>query len=173
MADTKTTAPAAAPKVAQTPADNPKVVAQENTVPPSMQAPGPSLPHPSTGEPDPVSDDPKVEEAKARIAEQEEEDFISGKTATNIGKKVGDPIQCIVKKKFQAPNGEVLNTGAMHYFQRFEGQTFPYDVLEPVNKSMASGLRKEFLDKRKARVDRQEKERQRREALADAAAAAR
>ena len=170
MAETKTTP--AAGTVAQTPADNPKVVAQKGTVPPSMAAPGPSLPHPSEDKPDPVSDDPKVEDAKARIAEEAEEDRANNRVATNLGGPVGDPIQCIVKKKFVAPNGAVIKPGATHYFQRLEGQTFPYDVLEPVNKSMASGLRKEFLDKRDARIADQEDARKAREAISNLALAA-
>ena len=81
-------------------------------------------------------------------------------------------IQCIVKKKFVAPNGAVIKPGATFHFQRLEGQTFPYDVLEPVNKSMASGLRKEFLDKRDARIADQEDARKAREAISNLALAA-
>lgn len=166
MADTKTTAPAAPAKgpVSETPEQNPKVVAQAGTVPPSMQAPGPSLPHPSVDDPARTpSDDPKVEEAKARALNPDsDEPFDLKARATNIGEPYGDPIQCIARRKFIGERGETVKPGATYYYTRRKDMPWP-DYLEPVSKAVASKVRQELADRQSQKADQRAKKRDARE----------
>lgn len=87
-----------------------------------------------------------------------------------IGTPVGAPVECIVKKKFFDENSALVPVGKTYYYQRRKGKAFPYDVLEPVNKSHASAAKREFLDRREEKEDLLRNKRKRRAAFARLAA---
>lgn len=159
-----------APAVATSEATNPKVVAQAGTVPPSMQAPGPSLPHPSSDKPTSINDTPEMAAARARAdAAIEAEDF-GDSNPTNVGEPVGTPIQCIAKRKFFDERGALIRAGATYWYQRRKDTRFPIEVLEPVDKSLATSLRKEARAKADEKAEAMAQRRERRAAFARMAA---
>jgi hypothetical protein len=158
-----------APKVEATkPAENVKVVAPAGTVPTSMQASVPTPPHPSSDLPDKSGDTKEVSEARARAEEELEED--GPVVASNRGKSIGDPIQCIVKKRFFDERQALIREGSTYYFQRREGETFPYKVLEPVSKAVAASVRKEYEKAQADKAETASERKRRREAFARMAA---
>ena len=168
-AATDSTAQANQPK---TEAENPKIIAPRHTLPTAAQTDGPSLPHPSTDTPPPPATKEEAE-ALARAKGVEADDPKTGDPrvdlyygATNVGEPVGDPIQCIVKKKFLDERGALHKPGAVYFFQRREDQTFPADVLEPVNKSVATAVKKEFAEHQAERREEKDLARRRRDAFA-------
>jgi hypothetical protein len=152
------------------PAENVKVVAQAGTVPPSMQADGPSPPHPSSDKPDPTAASEEVRKAQARLAEAEADEDPKRIQPSNIGEPEGEPIQCIVKKRFFDERQATIREGSTYYYQRRKGMTFPYEILEPVSKSVASAVRKEYEEKRAWKDETLRQRQQRREAFARMAA---
>lgn len=159
-----------APDVSTTEAENVKVIVPPGTVPSSMQA-GPSAPHPASDRPDLVIGSPEVEEAKARalVAEAARLPEAEIAIASNKGKAVGEPIQCIAKRKFFDERGATIKPGAVYYYQPREGKTFPWTVLEPVNKSQASAAKKEWEKSREEKQAVADEKSRRREALAELA----
>lgn len=143
MAETKTTTPGT---VAKTPEENPKVVAPAGTVPTAMQAPGAStLPHPSEDKPDPTPGTKEEEEAKVRALDLPGEN--GPISASNIGDPIGEPVQCIVKRKFLSERGETVKPGMTFFYQERKGQIWP-DYLEPVSKAKAAAVRKEAAERK-------------------------
>lgn len=146
--------------------DNPKIVAPRGTAPTAAQAEGPSLPHPSTGKPDPVSADDAINDARNRAASNDPDELDDDLNApTNLGEKVGKPIACIVRKKFYSDEGRVEEPGKTYYIQLRKGQTFPSDVLEPIDPALASKYRAEFKKKTLERREREVKRNEMRDAL--------
>lgn len=171
MAETKNESktPAEGP-VAKTPEENPKVVAPAGTVPTAMAAPGPSLPHPSTDKPDPTSPTAEVAAAKARAAGSDPDENMERTTPVNIGEPYGEPIQCIARRKFQGERGETVRAGAVYWYTRRKNVVWP-DYLEPVNKAVATKVKKEIADYREDRQNRLDEKRKARETLARMATA--
>lgn len=152
-------AEAQAKKVATAPAENVKVVVPADAkIPESMRAEGPSPQHPSLGLPDPVTGDPEIDAAKARAAQEipdddDAEEYDESKP-TNIGPKVGKPIKSIVRKKFFGDDQRIYIPGQLYYLQMYEGQTYPSDVLEPVDGALAKKFRQAFKKKQDEKNER-------------------
>lgn len=149
----------------QTAAENPKIVAPKGTIPTAAQADGPSLPHPSEDKPDPVLDDDALNDAKARALAPEDDEDVDIESIGNLGEPVGPKIKTIVRKKFYSEEGRVEEPGKVYYFQLREGQTFPSDVLEPVDVKTANKFRKAFRAKQDDRREREVLKAERREEI--------
>lgn len=148
MATEKTTETVAEKSKAVTPDPELKTVTET----PVIQADAPTPPHPSTDLPDKSRDTKEVAEARGRA--EAANAASTENTPTNLGKLIGDPIQCIVKKRFYDERGATVREGATYWFQLREGQNFPYDVLEPVDKTLASKYRKAFEARAAEKRDR-------------------
>lgn len=96
---------------------------------------------PETAKVETSANDTAVEEAKARALDIPDEDEDLG--PSNIGDPIGEPVQCIVKRKFLSERGETVKPGTTFYYQEREGHVWP-DYLEPVSKAKASAVRKEL-----------------------------
>lgn len=153
MADTKNQAPAAKP-VAETEAENVKVVVPKGTVPTSMQA-GPSLPHPSSDEPPVANYDEEQQDALIRSQGFDPDAPEDGATPEdNVGEPEGSPIECIARRKFFDERNAVVKAGAIYYYQPRKGKPFPWSVLEPVNKGKAKALKKEWDESQAKKEER-------------------
>lgn len=141
----------------QAPEENVKVVVPTSAkIPESMQASGPSPQHPSVDAPTPTSD-PAIQAARDRAQAETEDDLENEDddldAVSNIPPPVGKPIQTVVKKKFYSEEGQVVVPGKTYYFQLREGQTFPSDVLEPVDPKLSSKFRREFKRRKQERTE--------------------
>lgn len=143
MTDTKTATPTPGP-VAKTEAENPKVVAP--------------------AKPDPTPGTKEEEEAKVRALDLPGEE---ASAASNIGTPVGEPVQCIVKRKFISERGETVKPGMTFYYQERKGQVWP-DYLEPVSKAKAAAVKKDLDDRRAEKEEVRAKKAQAREFFASA-----
>ena len=157
-----------APAVSPAEATNPKFAAQPGTLPPSMQ--GVSLPHPSTDKPAPALDTPEMAKARARADAAVAAEDLGDNAPTNVGKPVGEPVQCIAKRKFYDERGALIRAGATYYYQRREGTPFPIRTLEPVSQALAKSLRTEARDAEEAKISRMQTRQERRDAFARLAA---
>lgn len=162
----KTVDKGVAPAVSPTEATNVKVSVQAGTVPPSMQAPGPNPPHPSSEAPDKSADTPEVADARARAEGADDEP--ERRAATNIPAPIGDKVQTIVKKIFFDAEGRTVKPGATYWYQPLKGQVPPFDIMEPVDKTVASKWRRAFEEARQDRIERQERQRRARDNFARA-----
>jgi hypothetical protein len=151
------TAEAQAKPAAAAPEENVKVVVPTSAkIPESMQAAGPSPKHPSVDAPT-ISADPAIRDAQSRAQAETEADLDDEdadlNAVSNIGAPVGKPIQCVVRKKFYSEQGQVMVPGKNYYLQLYEGQSFPSDVLEPVDPKLSAKFRKEFRRRKQERAE--------------------
>lgn len=125
-----------------------------------------AAPHPTEDKPEP-STKADIIEARGRATEPLED--VDLDAPTNIGAPVGKPIKSIVRKKFYSEEGRIEVPGNLYYLQLREGQHYPSDVLEPVDKNLAAKYRREF---KAWKDDRAEKRAAKRRAVESVLAAA-
>lgn len=86
------------------------------------------------------------------------------------GTPIGEPVECIVKKKFFDDRSALVQAGKTYYYQHRAGRPFPYAVLEPKNRAHAKAVKASYEEAQRRKAEAQAEKRKRRAAFGRLAA---